>query len=142
MLLRGKRVYMVEDNAENITVMQRILRMHGAIVFIDWFAGTEGAKVILKDLPIDLVILDLMLSGVRARSGFDIFDQIRLLPELKTIPIVAVSAADPSIALVKARDKGFAGFICKPVDYDRFPQQINDLIGGKQIWETGHDSYS
>jgi two-component system cell cycle response regulator DivK len=133
MLLGGKRIYIVEDNEDNIYVILSVLRQHGASVQIDWWAKGEAHKVI-KALPLDLIILDLMLP--HGRSGYDVFEEIRAQPELQLIPIVAVSAADPSIAMPKAIMLGFNGFISKPIKFDLFPKQVASLIAGQTVWYT------
>lgn len=131
MTLRNKRVYIVEDNEDNIYVLLRLLRKHGASVQIDWWAKGEREKV-LKALPIDVILLDLMLP--QGRSGFDVFDELRTIAELDDVPIVAVSAADVSVAMPVAEEKGFAGYISKPVDFELFPQQIAAIIDGDEVW--------
>jgi CheY-like chemotaxis protein len=129
--LKGKRIFVVEDNEENIYVILSLLRRHGARVQIDWWARGDGYR--LKGaLPIDIIILDLMLP--QGRNGFEVFDELRGVPELADVPIVAVSAMDPSTALPRAREKGFSGFISKPIDFHLFPQQIAALIAGEQVW--------
>jgi CheY-like chemotaxis protein len=133
MMLVGKRIYMVEDNEDNIFVILSILRQHGASVQIDWWAKGEAHKVV-KALPLDLIILDLMLP--HGRSGYDVFEEIRALPELQRVPIVAVSASDPSIAMPVAINMGFCGFISKPISFDLFPRQIAQLIDGEKVWYT------
>jgi len=133
MLLQGKRIYVVEDNPDNIYVILLLLRKQGAEVQVDWWAKGESRRI-LEALPLDLIILDIMLT--HGRSGFDVFDELRQWHDLSRIPVVAVSAADPSIALHEARIKGFAGFISKPVDFNLFPSQIASLIAGKQLWDV------
>lgn len=134
MILENRNIYLVEDNPENIYILMTILRKHGAKVQVDWWARGEVNRL-LKTLPLDLIILDLMFPGVR--SGFDIFSEIRTLPQLNGVPIVAVSASDPSVAIPKAMEKGFSGFIAKPVDNELFPIQIAKIIDKKQVWYTG-----
>jgi CheY-like chemotaxis protein len=133
MFLSKKKIYIVEDNTANIFVLLSALRQEGAIVVIDWFADGKTDRI-LKDLPIDLIILDLMLPG--SSSGFDIFESLRAIPELNEIPIVAVSAMDTSVGIPKAQELGFSGFISKPIDVDKFPQQILALIEGEKIWDS------
>ncbi|MBI5959083.1 MAG: response regulator [Chloroflexi bacterium] len=133
MLLDGKRIYMVEDNEDNIFVVLSLLRHHGASVQIDWWAKGEAHRVI-KALPLDLIILDLMLP--HDRSGYDVFEEIRAVPELQHVPVVAVSASDPSIAMPIAITMGFNGYISKPVGFDLFPKQIASLIAGEAVWYT------
>jgi two-component system, cell cycle response regulator DivK len=132
--LKGKRVFIVEDNLDNIWVMLCILKHSGADVQVDWWASGKSEQLV-KVLPVDIIILDLMLSG--GRTGFAVFDEIRSIPEACHIPIVAVSAMDASVALSKTREQGFAGFISKPVDIDLFPKQIASIINGNSVWYTG-----
>jgi CheY-like chemotaxis protein len=134
MELKGKRIFIVEDNPDNIWVMLSLLKHHGADVHVDWWA-TGKSQQLVKVLPLDLIILDLMLTA--GRSGFTVFDEIRSIPEAAKIPIVAVSAMDASVALSKTREQGFAGFISKPIDIDLFPKQIATIISGGSVWYTG-----
>jgi CheY-like chemotaxis protein len=134
MILENKNIYIVEDNPDNVFVLLMILRKHGARVQVDWWARGEVSRL-SKALPLDLIILDLMLPG--GRSGFDILSEIRTLPALDNIPVIAVSAADPSITIPKAMAKGFSGFIAKPVDDVLFPIQIAKVIDAEQVWYTG-----
>jgi DNA-binding response OmpR family regulator len=97
---------------------------------VDWFSDGDVRRIV-KELPIDLIILDLMLPK---RSGFSIFEDLRALPELNSIPIVAVSAMDSSVAIPEAQKLGFSGFISKPIDPDLFAQQLLGLIEGKNVW--------
>lgn len=132
MSLKGKRIFYVEDDVGNKAVAQLILEMAGVLfAFERW--GTENTIAKLRAfMPVDLIMLDLMLA--HQVSGYDVFDAIRREPEFGHIPIVAVSAADPSVEIPKARDKGFAGFIGKPISLRLFPQQIAELINGGQVW--------
>lgn len=130
-LLENKRIFVVEDDPDNIYVLRMVLRNAGAVVEVDWWARGESKKIV-NVLPLDMILLDLMLSG--NRSGFDVFDEIRDLPQFENIPIVAVSAMDISVAVPKARLKGFAGFISKPIDDELFPKQLKSIIEGEEVW--------
>lgn len=131
-ILANKRIYVVEDNVDNIYVLLFLLRQHGAVMETDWWASGEQSRV-LDALPLDLIILDLMLP--KGRSGFDVFDELRSVPEIDGVPILALSALDPSSVIPKAMAKGFSGFISKPIDHNRFPLQIAALIDGEQVWD-------
>lgn len=130
MLLRGKRIFIVEDNSGNLAIASIYLKQHGATVdFSRW--GHSAFERIMKALPIDVILMDLMLP--QNISGFDIFKQFRAVPELKNVPIVAVSAADPDIAVPRALEMGFSGFIAKPIT-PLISKQIADVIAGKDVW--------
>src|SRR5690606_41774798 len=108
--------------------------LHGAVVDYERW-GRNAAQRLKHSPPFDLIILDLMLA--EEVSGFDVYDEIRALPEYATTPIVAVSAMDPALALPKTREKGFAGFIAKPIDSQVFAKQIADILQGQQVWVRG-----
>jgi adenylate cyclase len=131
MLLTGKRVFIVEDNAGNLAVMQTILKLEGATIFFERW-GRDTYQRLLTAMPVDIILLDLMLpDGI---SGYDVFDTIRTFPALTAIPVVMVSAADPDLEMGKARQKGLQGYISKPIRAASFGRHIANAIGGKQVW--------
>jgi len=134
MLLKQKRIFIVEDNIMNRVVFREILTAHGAfIVTHRW--GRDTLPTLKEQRHIDIIILDLMLpNGI---SGFGIFETLRSHSDFDAIPIVAVSAMEPSIAIPKAQELGFSGFIAKPIDEEIFPQQIADILQGTQVWHDG-----
>lgn len=131
MLLKNKSIFIVEDNPSNRAIMQVLLEQHGAKVKIERW-GFETLRFLKSVAPVDIILLDLMLTD--EVSGFDIFDKIRSESEFDDVPIVAVSAMDASVAIPQVRSKGFAGFISKPVDFNKFPQQIAAAIAGEAVW--------
>jgi CheY-like chemotaxis protein len=137
-LLKNKRIFIVEDNEMNRVVYQITLRIHGAWIEFDRM-GRDTISGLERFKP-DLIILDLMLT--HGNSGYTIFDQIRALPDYAEIPIIAVSATDCAIAMPKTQEMGFDGFIAKPIDDIRFPQQIADILAGEKIWDAGNRSLS
>lgn len=132
--LQGKRIFIVEDNLSNRVIIQRILERNGAKTAIERYGIGVVAKIKAFS-PVDIILMDLMLpDGI---SGFDVADEIRRVPELSLVPIVAVSASDPAESMPKAMAKGFVGFISKPIDFDLFPNQIARILNGEKIWSEG-----
>jgi CheY-like chemotaxis protein len=133
-LLQGKRIFIVEDNVQNRVVFTMVLQIHGARVEFDRWGRETLSR--MRNFPnMDLIILDLMLpNGV---TGYQVFDEIRTVPDYAAVPIIAVSAAEPAIALPKTREKGFNGFIAKPVDDELFPKQLARVMAGEKIWSAG-----
>jgi CheY-like chemotaxis protein len=134
MLLKDKLVFIVEDNTQNRVIFQVILIRQGARVeFERW--GKDAVYRLKSFKQVDVIVLDLALAqGV---SGYDIFDEIRALPQFEKVPIVAVSATDPVIGIPKTKLKGFNGFIAKPIDDVEFPRQLAKVIDGETVWDTG-----
>jgi len=130
-MLQGKRIFVVEDDIMSLTITTHLLSISGAVVYKNnW--GVDTIEHVRQALPIDLVLLDLMFP--RGISGYDIFDHLKSTPELSGIPVVAVTACDPVIEMNRARDKGFAGYIEKPIDRTRFVRQISMVIDGTPVW--------
>jgi len=131
MLLKGKHIFIIEDNVQNRIVFQVALLRHGALVdFERW--GRHTIARLTRRSAVDVILLDLMLEdGI---SGFDLYDEIRALPGFAEVPIIAVSAMDPSTAVPRLRAKGFNGFIAKPIDGYEFPKQIARILEGERIW--------
>lgn len=132
----GKKIFVVEDDVTNMAVYAVTLKRSGALVVQDpW--NTDTLHMLARHLPVHVILLDLMLrSGV---SGYEIFDQVQHDPALKDIPVVAVSASDPEYEIPRTRSRGFAGFISKPLNLRRFPEQVAACINGQEIWIAGYD---
>jgi len=139
MLLKDKRIFIVEDNLQNRIVFQMALAREGASVdFERW--GRDALDHLNNTTRVDLILLDLMLAeGI---SGFEVCAQIRAVPDYANIPIIAVSAMDPAIAIPKVRKQGFAGFIAKPINVSLFPKQLSAILSGEQVWYAGERNLS
>jgi two-component system, sensor histidine kinase and response regulator len=134
MPLTDKRIFVVEDNLENRIIFQFILLQEGAKVEFDRW-GRDTIRRLQAFAPVDIILLDLMLgAGI---TGFQIYDEIRKVPEFAKTPVVAVSATDPATAIPKAKMKGFSGFIAKPVNESTFAGQLEKILGGEPLWYSG-----
>jgi CheY-like chemotaxis protein len=108
-----------------------MLRQQGASVpFETW--GVETAQKLRLCLPVDLILLDLALP--RNISGYDVFDNLKDEPDLAQIPVVVVSAADPTVEMPIAREKGIDCYISKPLKYGSFSKTIASILAGEKIW--------
>ncbi|HNS64583.1 MAG TPA: response regulator, partial [Anaerolineaceae bacterium] len=124
-------VLVVEDNVSNFVVIARILGYLG--IHCEW--KTSGYEVLeyADSIPrLDLILMDLRLPY---EDGYGALKKIRQSPRLKNTPIVAVTAEASVEQINKARASGFDGFIAKPLDIDRFPDQIQRILAGEAVWE-------
>lgn len=133
MLLHNKRMLYVEDDQRNRKLVEMLLTAEGAEVFFErWGIPSLSMAVVLNHLPLDLILLDLMFP--HGYSGYDIFAFLRKQPMLDSVPIIIVSAADPQVEMIRARELGLSGYIGKPLDSYLFAQQVKDIIEGKPVW--------
>jgi CheY-like chemotaxis protein len=139
MLLKNKHIFVVEDDPSNLAVISTILRRNGASVSFDSWGDKTLKKMVLANdsFKIDLIILDLMLA--RQVSGFDIFQLLRQDATLKEVPVVVVTASDPDVEMNKARTMGLNGFISKPINRWKFPEQIATVLNGGEVWGDDFD---
>ena len=83
---------------------------------------------------LDLILMDIRLPY---EDGFAALKKIRSSPNLKDTLVIAVTAEASVNQLNKARAANFDGFLGKPLDPDRFPDQIRRILGGEPVWELG-----
>ena len=124
-------VLVVEDNVSNFVLIARMLGYLG--IHCEW--KTSGYEVVeyADTLPrLDLILMDIRLPY---EDGYGAMRKIRSSERLKSVPIIAVTAEASQEQMNKARDSGFDGFLGKPLDPDRFPDQIRRILGGEPVWE-------
>ena len=124
-------ILVVEDNVSNFVLIARMLGYLG--IHCEW--KTSGYEVVeyADTLPrLDLVLMDIRLPY---EDGYGALKKIRASERLKSIPIIAVTAEASQDQMAKAQDSGFDGFLGKPLDPDRFPDQIRRILAGEPVWE-------
>ena len=125
-------VLIVEDNVSNFVLMARMLAYMG-VPRCEW--KTSGWQVVefADTLPrIDLILMDIRLPY---EDGFAALSKVRATRRLKETIVAAVTAEASQEQMARARTAGFDGFLGKPLDPDRFPDQIRRLLRGEGVWE-------
>ena len=128
---KGTTVLVVEDNVSNFVLIARLLGYMG--IHCEW--KTSGYEVVeyADTLPrLDLILLDIRLPY---EDGYGALKKIKSSPRLKNVPVVAVTAEASVKQMNKAQRANFDGFIGKPLDPDRFPDQIRRILNGEPVWE-------
>lgn len=124
-------VLVVEDNVSNFVLIARMLGYMG--IHCEW--KTSGYEVVefADTLPhLDLILMDIRLPY---EDGYAALRKIRSSPHLKDTLVVAVTAEASQEQINKARQAGFDGFLGKPLDMDRFPDQVRRILMGEPVWE-------
>ena len=98
-----KRILIIDDDIHIGNVLEETLSKEGYQIFRA-YSGTEALFVLSKSKP-DLVLLDLMLPGL---NGEDV------LPQIKGIPIIVVSAKVDIDNKVDALLGGAVDYVTKP----------------------------
>jgi DNA-binding response OmpR family regulator len=112
-----KHVVCIEDEPEMIDLIKLILGRKGFSVS-GANGGREGLMAIEREHP-DLVLLDLMMPDM---DGWEVYQQMKAHDELKTIPVIVVTAKAQSI------DKVLGLHIAKVDDYITKPFGPQELL--------------
>jgi len=127
----SKTVLVVEDNVANFVLIARLLGFMG--IHCEW--KTSGYEVVeyAGMLPrLDLILMDIRLPY---EDGYSALRKIRSSGNLKDCRVVAVTAEASQEEMRRAKAAKFDGFIGKPLDPDRFPDQIRRILFGDSVWE-------
>lgn len=97
------RILIVEDDPDISELLSEALQDEGYLVS-KAYSGTEAVMILSQSKP-DLVLLDLMLPGLNGEQ---------LLPQIKEIPVIVVSAKADVTDKVELLLGGAADYITKP----------------------------
>jgi two-component system cell cycle response regulator DivK len=132
---KDAHVLVVEDNVPNFVLIARMLAYMG-VQKCEWKTTGWGVVDFASTMPqVDLILMDLRMPH---EDGYDALRQIRSHPRLKDTVVVAVTAHGSGEEIRKAKDAGFDGFLNKPLDPDRFPDQIRRVLRGESVWEQDY----
>jgi signal transduction histidine kinase len=118
-------LYIEDDNASRLLV-QRVLSNHGHNVFVA-SEGLEGIALAREKKP-HLILMDINLPNM---DGREITTRLRSLPHFANVPIVALTANSSPGSREMALAAGCTGFLTKPIDVAKFPQQVDAFLQGR-----------
>ena len=125
-LVMGKKIFIAEDDPEISSLIQYTLETLGYQVQ----TCATGREVLdaLRAFKPDVMLLDVMLPGV---DGYSLAMQISEDVDLNQIPIVVITALDPSKIMFQ-RFPQVAGFITKPFNTDDLTKTIESILEKKK----------
>ena len=120
-----KKIAVVEDNPDNRLLVQVILEpLYEVVEYETGFAALEGLP---KEKP-DLVLLDISLPEM---DGAEVLRRLRADPQLRTLPVIALTAHAMAGDREKFLAAGFNDYVTKPiVDENVLLDAIQRLLPG------------
>ena len=120
----GKTVLIVEDNELNMKLFHDLLDAHGYRT-LQTRNGLEALKLAREHRP-DLILMDIQLPEV---SGLEVTKWIKEDDDLRSIPIVAVTAFAMKGDEERIRQGGCEAYLSKPISVMGFVDTVRRFIG-------------
>ena len=119
-------ILLIEDNDLNRDLIARRLSRHGfqVLTAVD---GAQGIELVWAARP-DLVLLDM---GLPKLDGWQVAEQIRAAPEVRALPVIALTAHAIAGDREKALASGCDDYETKPVNFPRLLEKIHTLLERK-----------
>ena len=119
-----KKILCIDDTSHVRLLVQRLLSADYAILEAD--DGLQGIDMAGTERP-DLVLVDLHMPGL---TGYEVATRIKSL--LPGSPVIALSADVTDHVRERALASGCDGYLSKPIDPDRFVEQVEAYLSGER----------
>lgn len=122
---RVKTVLIVEDNELNAKLFHDLLDAYGYKTLLTK-SGTEALQLAREHRP-NLILMDIQLPGV---SGLEVTRWLKDDDELRSIPIIAVTAFAMKGDEERIKQGGCEAYLSKPISIMTFLDTVRRYIGG------------
>jgi two-component system, chemotaxis family, sensor kinase CheA len=116
------KVLIVDDDDRNIFALSVVLKTYNIIQICVAKNGVECLELLKKTSEINLVLLDMMMPIM---DGYETLKKIRSSPQLKHIPVIALTAQAMRGDKEKCIDAGANDYITKPINVTELFSKIN-----------------
>src|SRR5207253_121998 len=107
----------------NIFALSSVLEEHGMLIEAA-DNGRDAIRILETKPDVDIVLMDIMMPEM---DGIDTMREIRKIPKLKTLPIIAVTAKAMKGDREKCIEAGAWDYLSKPVDTEH-------MLGVLRAW--------
>src|SRR5579864_2095338 len=118
-----RRVLIVEDNDLNMKLFNDLLEAHGYFT-LQTKDGVEALRMARQHRP-DLISMDIQLPEV---SGLEVTKWLKEDDDLRTIPVIAVTAFAMKGDEEKIRNGGCEAYIAKPISVASFMRTVERFL--------------
>ena len=119
----GQRVLLVEDNLHNRRIFAGVLTHYGYEVR-EAVNGAE-AVALARASPPDIILMDLSLPVL---DGWEATRQLKEIPELRRVPIIALTAHAMAGDDQRALAAGCDGYLSKPISPKRVVAEVQRVL--------------
>jgi two-component system, OmpR family, phosphate regulon response regulator PhoB len=120
----SKSVLIIEDEPDAADLFAEMMRVSGFRV-LKTTSSAPALGMMTAEKP-DVVILDIMMPET---SGLDILREMRVSPDLETIPVVVVSAKSMPVDIKSGMEAGAFTYLTKPVGFLELKEAVERAMG-------------
>lgn len=117
-------ILFIDDSEVNLRLVETILAERKGIELVTATSPSLGMELAKTRLP-DLILVDLEMQSM---EQFDLFASLEAKGFDKPIPVVAISSSVSPRDSGRAQASGFAGFLTKPLDVERFLDLVDRIV--------------
>ena len=114
-ILAGRKVLIVDDDMRNIFALSAVLEEHDMVI-ASADNGRDAIRTLQNDPGVEIVLMDIMMPEM---DGMETMREVRKVPRLKNLPIVAVTAKAMKGDREKCIEAGAWDYLSKPVDSEQ-----------------------
>ncbi|MES2180101.1 MAG: response regulator [Gemmatimonadota bacterium] len=122
----GQTILLVEDNEDNRIIYSTVLRHVGYDV-VEAEDGIRAVELARSARP-DLILMDISIPQM---DGWEATRILRLDPDMKDVPIIALTAHALPDDRERAAQMGFSSYLAKPVEPRTVLAEVRRWIGGE-----------
>jgi len=134
--LAGAKVLIVDDDIRNIFSLTSVLESHDVEV-LHAERGKDGILILEQTPGVDVALIDIMMPDM---DGYETMREVRRLPELSDLPLIAVTAKAMKGDRQKCLDAGASDYIAKPVDIELLLALLRVWVARSREAQVGADS--
>ena len=120
-----RRIVIAEDDPAIASMLQKVLSQHYDVTVVH---DGKNALIQAASQPRPaLLMLDVMMPGL---DGIGVASEIKKMPELKSIPIIFLTAKTGATDVIKGIQSGARHYITKPFKIDDVLAKVKKALGG------------
>ncbi|MFI5451562.1 two-component system response regulator [Pedobacter sp. UC225_61] len=124
MEVKTKKVLIIDDDSRNIFALKAVLKAK-KFTCLSASSAQQGFDILASDKDIAVVLMDMMMPDM---DGYQAMAEMKKDPEMKSVPVIAVTAQAMVGDKERCINAGAVGYISKPVNVDELVLQLKNYI--------------
>ena len=120
--LKDLRVLVVDDSADTVEMLRKLLEIEGALPDTAT-SGAEALELLHKN-TFDVLVSDISMPGM---DGFELLHKVRAQPSTESLPAIALTGFGRNEDAARALAEGFTSHLTKPLDLDKMIETLREV---------------